>query len=250
MKFLFTSILLIFSISCCARPTDYIDGKWYSCDAWTVNADGDTIFKSLTTGFKAWYSYNKSHQLMKYRNSDGTVCKYSYTKTGLMRGEDCSDGDWFRKHYNSKGQLVKAEDWRTIQMYEYDNDGNQIYGKTIRGENWGDWAGTVEWWNEYSANNILAKTMYSTGKIEEFYNDGTIKYRERTIDGPFNKKTLLKEWFDSHGCVVMDSSAYGVEHYDNKYDHYGMIIYEGKGRTWYTYFTKDDTIYKCIDTKH
>lgn len=252
MKFLLTSILLIFSISCCAKPTDYIDGKWYSCDAWTVNSAGDTIFTSHTSGYKAWYSYNKQHQLLKYRNSDGDVCKYSYTNTGLLRGEKCSDGYWYRNHYNSKGQLVKVENWRTIWLYEYDNDGNQIYGKIIADENWGTLAGTTEWWNEYSANNILVKTMYSSGKIEEFYSDGTIKYREVEIDELVNEGStyILKEWFDSHGYAVMTSSKRGVYHYDNKYDQYGRIIYEGKARTWYTYFSKDDTIYKCIDTNH
>jgi hypothetical protein len=179
---------------------------------------------------------------MKYRTSEGNVCKHSYTKTGLLRGEDCSDGHWYRNHYNSKGQLVKVEDWRTILLYEYDNDGNRIYGK----------AGTTEWWNEYSANNILVKTMYSTGKIEEFYSDGTIKYQELDIDEPIGGGSpyIMKLWYDSHGYIVKISDNYDIRHYDNKYDQYGRIIYEGYEDIWYTYFSKDDTIYKCIDTKH
>ena len=241
MKLSLPIILFIFSISCYARFTDYIDGKWYSCDAWTVNDAGDTLFQSKMCGFKVWYSYNKKHQQTGYRMSDGTTCKISYTLNGRIKGEDCSDGGWYRKKYNSKGQVVLWEDWRTLTIYEYDNLGNEIYSKTTRDENWGTLSGTTERWNEYNSDNILVKTIYSSGEIDEFYNDGTAKYRLRLIDhSPF------KEWFDLHGYVVRDSSKDGDYHYENRYDQYGMIVYEGRGKRMYKYFSQDNTIYKCI----
>lgn len=232
MKILLTSILLIFSISCCAIPTDYIDGKWYSCQAWTVNDAGDTLFYSSSNGWKVWISYNKKHQKTGYRWSYGTTAKIAYTLNGHIQREDWSDGTWFRKKYNSKGQVVLFEGRGIRTIYEYDSLGNEIYSKETN-ENWKNMVGTTELWNEY-------------------YSDGTIKYKYREVkfdDGSMVTKYIGKEWFDTHGYVVMDSSFDGVNHYVNKYDQYGMIIYEGKERTWYTYFRKDDTFYKCIDDK-
>lgn len=224
MKKIIAAIILLIAASVLAEPTDYIDGKWYTCDTWTVNAAGDTLFTSNMYGTKTWYSYNKKHQRTGFRMSDGTKCRDSYTASGNRKGEHCSDGDWYTYKYNRKGQLIQVEDWRTRMTLDYDRSGNVIHKKIFLDVNWDEEAGTAEIWNEYNSDNALVKTIHSD-----------------------SHGYISKKWFDEHGYAVRDSSRFGDRHFENKYDQNGMIVYEGMSRRAYKYFQQEDTMYRCID---
>lgn len=236
-------ILLVPVLLMAADYTDYINGKWYKCDSWVVDAAGDTVYKKLVGGrFQSWVTYNDNHQKVYTKLKDGSECYMEYNEAGKPKSEVCSNGNNGTYTYDSRNRLIKYEYEgvpSSTVLYEYDGNSDRVIHTMFTGGFLGD----GESWLEYDRNNNLLKEIHSNGMEKGYYPNGKERYF-KTPDG-----TIL--WYDERGYqTAMEYDDGRKVVYDkNLYDKRGRILYEGRNKTWYSYYTKHDTTFMCEDAK-
>lgn len=215
--------------------TDYINGKWYSCDSWVVNAAGDTVFmKKYNGNFKVWRKFDENHREVYVKMNDGTECYTEYNEAGKPTSETCSHGGNNIYTYDNKNRLIRYESTgkytKTI-VYEYDGNSDRVI-HTINS--------LGDSWTEYE-NGKKARVLHSNGQEEGFYPDGKRKYFKAEDGGVL--------YYDHNGEVNGMMTPDGeMRNYNNQYDPTGkFIIYDARHKIWFKYFSRKDTTYKCED---
>lgn len=241
-------IIISFALTIIAKPTDYIDGKWYTCDVVETNANGDTVFSSNMYGGKVWYNFNKKNQLVSYKMM-GVTCNISYTSFGKKKEEKCSDGKTTSKYtYDEQKRLIKINtSFGITTNYSYDDNGNLIHkNETMHG----DYGKITDEYYEYNGNILISSKLTTTDSegypIEnvytEYFENGQKKYEKKNRS---NEET--ETWFDSYGNKMRLVTEEDDITYNNEYDNQGRIIFNDSEKVYYKYFKKNNVNYKCID---
>lgn len=222
--------------------TDYIDGKWYQCKSWVVDAAGDTVYYRDLDGNREYYKYDDQHHKVYRTNQDREECFYTYTATGKELTSKCSDGTFVEYFYDKLDRLVRIKSRKNTVSFDYDGDTDRgIHFQKV------DTLGNIldESWYEYDDKKNETKWITRTGKVTIYHPiDGPTMYQKQS-DG-------FEIWFDDKGNIIKDKEPNGkITQYKNKYDSKGRIIYKANDDQWFRYFTKKDTSYKCwVDGKY
>ena len=214
--------------------TDFIDGKWYTCYSWVVDAAGDTVYKKNHGRYKDFYKYDSAHRVVHHSSTYGFECFYTYTESGKILEETCDNGFNKKYKYDHLDKLIMATTEKNTTTYDYDgNSKNLIHEKTVD-----EWSNVIEEiWHEYDFKKNEERRMFKRGLEQIYRKNGTIKYQKN----PDGEET----WFDNKGYIIKEKDKNGkVEQFENRYDSRGRILYAGYAG--YRYLTKSDTSYMCI----
>lgn len=185
MKKLILTIAVLTAMACAyTKYTHNFDGKWYHCTESVLNDYGDTL-KLIFYGINNdgsndvfTYKYNKKHQLVYSRSSDGGFEKY---------------------YYNKFGKVSKMVTDEFVVTYHYDDDGNLIMEKS----------GSYTIWYTNSISGRLLKSEDSNGTLREYYPNGSLK-RLKGYDSTDHRSfdyTFLQSEYDHLGRIVKDNTS-------------------------------------------
>ena len=220
--------------------TDYLDGKWYQCESWVVDAAGDTVYRRDLSGNRQHYKYDDQHNQVYWMNHHQEECFYTFTDTGKQLSTKCSNGTLSEFFYDNLGRMIRIEGKKSDVFLEYDGETDRvIHGRIV------DKSGQItdESWYENDVKKNERKLINKDGEVTTF----------RPLDGPvkyLNENGHFELWHDDKGNVIKRRNKNGITEFKNKYDSKGRIIYNGFYDQWFRYFTKKDTSYKCwVDGK-
>lgn len=195
MKNIILAISILAAMACATKYTHNFDGKWYDCKESVLNDYGDTL-KVIYYGNNydgsdvvITFKYNKKHQLVYERSSDGGFSKFFYNKFGKVSKMVTDDG---------------------VVTYHYDDDGNLIMEKS----------GSYTIWYTNSISGRLLKSEDSNGTLREYYPNGSLKRLKGVDQGRVFDHTFPQSEYDHLGRVVKDGEWGSKYKYFTKGNHH------------------------------